>query len=178
MNNRILAAIVLTAAIIPSANAESDLYVSGGYSSIDLSDASPNALTVRGGFELNKYIGAEIEGSIGLGSDEIGPGSGIDLEIDHQIGGFLVGRLPVGEQFNILGRVGYVETDVSADIDQFNLNTSRVEQGVALGIGGEYMFTENFGLRGEYTDIDSNDAAFGSIETVTISGVYKFGRPR
>ncbi len=170
-----LASLVSIAAFSSLAKAESELYVTGGVASFDLDHASPAAATFRGGWNWAEHFGAEIEGSFGLDSDTIDP-SEIELDIESQIGAYLVGRVPVGDNASFFSRVGYARTEI--DIN-FGASSQIIQSdGISVGFGGEYMFTDQFGIRGDYTVMDAEDGAFtDAISVFGVSGVFKFGGP-
>ncbi len=121
----------------------------------------------RLGWQSASFFGAEVEGSLGLTDDEsfedFGAGPVLATsEIDNQIAAFGVARLPVSPQFNVLGRVGYHNTELSAEAD---LAGTTVESefstdGIAYGVGAEYAFTPKTSIRADYTryDFDGPDA--------------------
>lgn len=155
------------------ATAESELYVTGGFSEFDLGIADSHGATFRGGWNFSEHLGAEIEGTIGTDSQHW-EATGAELGVDSQIGGFLVGRVPIGENASMFARIGYTRTEVEHDLgaSEFNVRTDDF----AFGFGGEYMFTDRFGIRGDYTQSET-DLGPGSnqIDAFTLSGVIKFG---
>lgn len=168
-----LASLIPIAAFSAMATAESELYVTGGVSSFDLDYATPTAATFRGGWNWNENFGAEIEGSVGIDSDSIDLAQ-VDLDIDSQVGAYLVGRIPVGDQASVFGRVGYARTEVEYNYSASSFITRA--DGVAIGFGGEYMFSDKFGIRGDYTRMDSDDERFAdTADVLSLSAVFKFG---
>lgn len=171
------ATLLVGAAITPSMFAESELYVTGGLTSFDADGVDLQALNVRGGIELHELLSAEFEAAFGLGAEEIDGGSGAEAELENQFGGFLVARYPLVPNLDLLGRIGYTTGElqtanngVSSDADL---------DGFAFGLGGEYMFTEQLGIRGDYTRIEvDEDALDGGVNMFSIAGVYKFGSVR
>lgn len=161
----------------PVAAADSELYVTGGVALFDGEDSSINALNFRGGVEFNELLGAEFESSFGLGAEDVSGFSGAQVELENQFAAFFVGRYPVLPQTDILLRLGY-------STGELQLSNAGVSQdfeidGIAFGIGGEYMFTDTLGIRGDYTRIEADEANFdGGIDTFAISGVFKFGSLR
>lgn len=172
-----VAAAIVSTLLAPTAFAQSDLYVTGGYTAFDGDGATLNAFTLRGGLSFHEILGAELEGSFGLGAEDVDGVSGGQVELENQFGAYLVGRYPVAPEFDVLARIGYTTGEyqasnngVSGDVDV---------DGFAFGIGGEYMLTEQFGIRGDYTRVEAEDDGFdGGIDVFAISGVYKFGDVR
>lgn len=175
MNRPIFTAAIIAITLVPAAAAQSDLYVNGGTSVYDASDATVTAVTLRGGFDFHDLLGAEFEVSFGLGAEELN--SGVEIELENQFGGYLVGRYPVAPRLDVLGRVGFTTGEyqssnngVSGDVDA---------GGFAFGIGGEYMLTQQFGLRGDFTRVQTDDDELdGGVNVFAVTGVYKFGSVR
>jgi len=121
----------------------------------------------RLGWQSKSIFGAEVEGSIGFNQDEasVDFGTGIitaESGVDSQIAGFGVARLPVSQKLNVLGRVGYHNTELSAEFDN---GTTILEQefstdGIAYGVGAEYAINHRTSVRADYTryDFDGADA--------------------
>ena len=173
MYKYLLSACLIGGAFVSFAHAESDLYVTGGVSLADIENLEVKTLTLRGGWTFNDYLGAEIEGSVGVDGDNL-PGGNGDLDMDAQYGAFLVGRTPIGPNTNLFARIGYARTE----LDVGSTTGSRVIQndGLAYGGGAEFMFSNEFGIRGEYTRYEEDDGPTSeSVDAVTLSAVYKFG---
>ena len=177
MNKTAMAAVLAGACFGPSAMAESVLYVTGGYAAYDGGGATLNTVTLRGGMAFHEIFGGEFEASFGLGAEDIGNSAGTQVELENQFGAYLVGRYPVAQQFDVLARLGYVT-------GAFQSSTSGVTgdaevDGLAFGIGGEYMLNEQFGVRADYTRIEAEDDSFdGGIDVFALGGVFKFGDTR
>lgn len=171
------ATLLVGAAITPNMFAESELYVTGGLSSFDADGVDLQAFNLRGGIDFHELLSAEFEAAFGLGAEEIDGGSGAEAELKNQFGGFLVARYPLVPNLDLLGRIGYTTGElqtanngVSSDADL---------DGFAFGLGGEYMFTDQLGIRGDYTRIEvDEDALDGGVNMFSIAGVYKFGSVR
>ena len=121
----------------------------------------------RLGWQSKSFFGAEVEGSAGFKDDEssvdFGTGPIIaESGIDSQIAGFGVARIPLSQKLNVLGRLGYHRTELSASYDT---GTSVFEQefstdGIAYGVGAELALGRKTALRADYTryDLDGADA--------------------
>jgi len=132
-------------------------------------DVDSDLIGIQGrlGWQSKSIFGAEVEGSIGFDEDDAivdfgtGPVS-VDVGINTQIAGFGVARVPVSKRFNVLGRVGYHNTEIEAELDD---GVTVIEQdfstdGIAYGVGAEYALTPVTYLRADYTryDFDGEDA--------------------
>ena len=169
-----VAAILVGTMLVPTAIAQSDLYVTGGYSAFDGDGATLDTFTVRGGLAFHEILGAEFEGSFGLGAEDAGGTAGGQVELENQFGAYLVGRYPVAPSFDVLARIGYTTGEYQASN---NGVTGDVDvDGVAFGIGGEYMINDQYGVRADYTRVEAEDDSFdGGIDVFSISAVFKFG---
>lgn len=160
--------------LVPSAAADSQLYINGGTAIFDTGDASVNTFTARGGLAFHDLLGAELEASFGIGADDV---DGTDFELESQFGGYLVARYPILPRLDAHGRVGFVT-------GEFQSATSGVSQdaeadGFAFGFGGELMITRSLGIRGDYTRINADDDQIdGGVNVFALTGVYKFGSVR
>ncbi|NQY97729.1 MAG: porin family protein [Henriciella sp.] len=172
-----VAAVLVGAALQPSGMAQSDLYVSGGYSAFDSEGATLSTLSLRGGLAFHEILGGEFEASFGLGAEDLDGVSGAQVELENQFGAYLVGRYPVAQDFDVLARIGYTTGEYQSSNSGV---TGDIEvDGVAFGVGGEYMLTDAWGVRADYTRIEAEDDSFdGGIDVFSISGVYKFGDMR
>ena len=121
----------------------------------------------RVGWQSKSFFGVEAEGSVGFNDDESTLEIGTTLltaesGIDSQLAGFGVARFPLSNRLNVLGRVGYHNTEFSAEVTD-GINTQELEfstDGLAYGLGAEYAFGEKTSLRADYTryDFDGEDA--------------------
>ncbi|MFN3212610.1 MAG: porin family protein [Henriciella sp.] len=168
-------ALVITClCLAPVAVSESELYVSGGYSLFDGEGATLGAVTARGGFKFNDYFGIEGEGSVGSGSEDVDDVVGAEIELGSQYAAYLVGTYPLSDRFDFTARVGYGELDFDVSVGE--LSESAKIEAFAVGLGGEYSLTDNFGLRLDFTRFESNDGEIeGGVDAFTLSGVLKFG---
>ena len=172
-----VAAFLAGAIFIPVAAAESQLYVNGGVSVFDTDEATINAVNLRGGVEFNALLGAEFEAAFGLGAEDLDSIDGAEIEVENQFSGFFVGRYPVLPRAEVLGRIGYTTGELQTS--NSGVTSDAEIDGLAFGVGGEYMFTDAFGLRTDYTRIEvDNDDLDGGINVFSIGGVFKFGEVR
>ena len=97
----------------PIAVAQGDVELSAGYTQFDADGADLGALTGRGTYFFNRYLGAEGEVSIGVDDADVGPGT---VELDNSLGAFGVVRAPVTERLELFGRVGYAASEFNASV--------------------------------------------------------------
>jgi hypothetical protein len=151
------AAAALGVAIALPAAAQAQAYVGAGYTHYDTDAGDIGGVTGRVGYRFNPNFAVEGEGTFGVEDDDA-------VELEHALGAYAVGILPLGQRLDLHGRVGYQATEFdtpfgSADAD-----------GVAYGVGATFNVTERFGVRADYTRVE------GDLDTDTIGlgGVVKF----
>jgi hypothetical protein len=147
----------LAAPVVMTASAqEANVYVSGGYTQFDGDGGGDvGALTGRVGVGFGRYFAVEGEASFGISDDD-------GLELDNELGAYVVGKLPVASTFDLLGRVGVsrIETSPGGDAD-----------GLAYGVGGEFHLTSKDSIRGDWTRHDYDE---GEADAYNISYVRRF----
>lgn len=125
-----------------------------------------------------KYVG--LEGEIGTGLSGIEE-NGISADISSQTSVFGILRFPA-DNYDIFLRAGYHSTDIDVSGDAFNDVTGAFEpfelsessDGVAIGVGGTYYFTDNFGIRADITGYNTRDIADANFVAGSIGGSVKF----
>jgi outer membrane immunogenic protein len=176
MRNVLLSATALSLLAAPAmAQSFSDPQWTGsvGYTHLDSGDNSLGAVTGRVGAKLSRYIGVEGEASFGVKDEDITIG-GVDGSVEHEYDAALyaVGTVPVSENFELFGRVGYGTTSIKADV----AGVSATEDGESLnyGAGANYFFDSQNGVRADWTRRDFTDDAGGEIDTYGLSFVRRF----
>jgi len=141
-----------------------EFYGSLGYSfyDTDIGDAQVGAVNARLGARFHRYFGVEGEAAFGVDDDEV---AGVDVGLNHSVAIYGVGFLPVSENFDLLARAGWGNTDVEVggvDVDDDSFN---------YGVGAQFNFTENDAIRGDWTRFDSDTA---EADVWSINYVRKF----
>jgi OOP family OmpA-OmpF porin len=151
--------------------------------SISSCDDQDTAWKVYGGWQLNKWLAAELAyvdfGEASFSGSTAGGGFSGETETwgisAHAVGQF---PIPIGalDRLSVLGKLGTIWYDrerssgggFSGDDDGFAW---------AWGLGLQYTFGERVGVRGEwerYESVGSASVGEGDIDTWTISLNYKF----
>ena len=121
------------------------------------------------GYQFNKYFGAEVQytdfGSITPqgGSSEKITGYGLNV----------VGTYPFNDQWSAFLRVGAADTTIKAA----NKGSDVSRTDVTWGIGGQYNFSPNWGLRVDYDSYgvgDSSNIGTATTSFASLGVVYKF----
>ncbi len=121
----------------------------------------------RGGVKY-KYVGAEIEFGQGLSDYEE---DGITIGVGSQVAAFGMVRLPA-ENFDMYLRLGYHSSTL--EVSDGTLSEDFKDEGIAGGIGGNYFFNENIGIRLDITNYNLSDPFDVSYVGGSIGGVVKF----
>lgn len=161
----ITALVVVVGASVP-AHADTGVYANAGYTHYDADDVTLGGVTGRLGYRFHPNFAVEGEASIGVKDDNIGAAK---VELDHAVGVFGVGILPLAPNFDVFGRVGYGQVKASASVP--GVSASADDDGFAFGGGAQYMFTDKFGVRADYTRLEGDD---DGVNTVSASAVVKF----
>lgn len=153
-----------------------DIDVSGQAVDLGVEDANITMLTGRLGYRLNDFFAVEGEVGFGLGGDDfdrtipvqvLGTTANVDtnvtLDVKNYYIAFARGILPVSEQFDLFARVGYgqatAEADITGSLAGFTASGSAEDDadGIAYGVGAQFNFTENDGIRADYTRLDETN---------------------
>lgn len=161
MKTTVLAVALATAsAALCAPAASAQLYVGGGYtafkSKVENSDVDLGAVMGRVGYEFSPVLAVEGEAAVGVKDDSVNAfGTNIDVSINHEIAGFVVGKLPL-LGVDLFGRVGYASFSADAGNDD-----APDGGGLAFGAGVNFNVLA-LRLRAEYTryqaDIDDYDS--------------------
>ncbi|MGD2133892.1 MAG: outer membrane beta-barrel protein [Maricaulaceae bacterium] len=147
-----LAATAMLAALGASGAAQAQTYVDLNVGASIFDEPDTTAATGRIGANFTPNFGAEGEISLDLGGDEF----------DNVLGIFARGGLPLNDQFEFIGRVGYARAEGNGPGD---------DGGVALGAGGVWMLDGRNGLRFDYTRYDFGDDA-NAISVTYVRRLY------
>ena len=156
----LMAAVAATALMIaPAANAQ--WYAGAGYTQYDADHAdSTGGITGRLGYRVNPNLAFEGEGTVGVND-------GDNASLNSAVGAYAVGILPVGSSgFDVHGRLGYNQLDISSDAAP-DIDAG----GVSYGAGVGYNFTQQFGVRADWTRTETDD---DNADAVSVAGVVNF----
>jgi len=149
------AATLFVAPALMTAHAQdANVYINGGYTQLGGDAPEVGGITGRVGVGFGTYFAVEGEGTVGVKDDG-------NSELDSQIGACGVARLPITPRFDIFGRVGVSRTEINGFDDD----------GLAYGVGANYMFTDKDGIRGDLTRHDYDTA---EADAYSVSYVRKF----
>lgn len=153
------------------ATAETEFKIGVAASAYSGDDVTLPAATVRATAFFNNHFGVEGEASFGIGQDEI---DDVELELSSAFAGYVIGRLPVGEQLSFHARLGYGTSTFTGSIQGFGSADVDVD-GVSAGIGGEFNLNTNHGLRLDYTRFEADEDGFeGGVDVFSLGYVFTF----
>ncbi len=144
-----------------------------GYSQLDASDGDLGAITGRLGARLHPNFGAEGEVSVGVRDDEFDV-AGVPVKVEHEydVAAYAVGYLPISEQFELFGRVGYGTTELKASAA--GVSTTEDGESVNYGAGANYFFDAQNGVRGDWTRRDFTDDNGGEVDVYSLNYIRRF----
>ena len=178
-----------TMSTMTSMGPEAGWYVGGsiGQSKIDCStggvagvscDDSDTAFRVLGGYQFNKYLGAEL-GYADLGKATIS-GAGLSASVEAKAWDLVgVGRLPLADRFSLFGKLGMyrADSDLSSNTPLIPAS-SDTNSDITYGVGAQYDFNKNLGVRAEwqqYKKVGSDSTGGeGDVDVMSIGVVYRF----
>jgi OmpA-OmpF porin, OOP family len=142
-------------------------------------DNSQFAGKVFGGYQFNKYLGAE--GALTYLGTATADGSylGAATTDDVYAGGLELagtGTIPVTDKFGILGKLGVlfwgVTSDTGTGFDHNDAGTS-----FAMGAGLKYDITDHVGIRFEWErfwQVGNSTIGESDVDMFTVGGLYRF----
>ena len=163
----ILATAAAATVIAMAAPAAAQVDASLGYSLADTGDANLGAVTGRVGFRAG-WLGAEGEASFGAGSDNVGAAK---VKLDNQWAIYGKAIAPVADNFDVFARVGYGESRIETKLA--GVTSKNTDNSVNYGVGAEWFFDPNNGVRADYTRHDFDEAA-DDANVWSLSYVRKF----
>ncbi|MEA1943546.1 MAG: porin family protein [Pseudomonadota bacterium] len=151
---------------------EGQFKLGAGYERADFDDVELDTAVLRGGYDFNRYFGVEGQAHIGIGDESVSVGGLTgDVSMDYSLGAFGVVRPWSNEQANVFLRGGYTTTEADADVAGLGFDAN--EDAWAFGVGGEWYFAGDNGVRVDYTRYDYDDG--GDADFYGISYVRRFG---
>lgn len=153
--------------------------ISGEIVDLGVQDADVTMVNGRIGYRLNDYFAVEGEVGFGVGGDEfdrvvpvdvagtiIDVNANIGIDVDDYYIAFARGILPVSDQFDVFARVGYGQATGTADVQATvaalaglaaSASLKEKVDGFAYGVGAQFNFTDNDGIRADYTRLEDTD---------------------
>lgn len=145
--------------------ADSGWYVGAhiGQADVDELNDEDTSLKILGGYQINRNFAAEV-GYIDFGKTSVA-GTEFKANAWEVVG---VGILPVMDRFGVYGKLGMFWGEAKGG----GVKEDSVE--VTYGVGVQYDFTQNLGVRGEwqrYTDVGDGSS---DIDVLSVGVVFRF----
>lgn len=120
-------------------------------------DDTDSGYMVGAGYGFNEYF------SVGAAWVDLGRVSRVATDsannttttVSASVDGFAVyaqGHVPVGQNFYLMGKLGYMDADISLSSNApFLGSVSGSDSGAVAGLGGGYYFNDNFAITAEWS---------------------------
>ena len=145
-------------------------------------DDKDTSFKIFGGYRFTRNVAVEAA-YVDLGSVRA-TGSFLGSPVDIKVDGTgvtlqAVGIVPFGNEFSVMGRVGAIFWDLksSASVSGISDSTSDTGVDIALGIGAQYKFAPNFGVRADldyYPNLGNNNTGEDDVKAISIGVVFLF----
>jgi len=145
-------------------------------------DGSDTGFKIFAGYQFMPYLALEgeyIDG--GDAEDKFDEGTN-QVAIELGFSGFIgsaVGILPIGEAFDVFGKLGFIywDGDGSANLKDEGVVIERISIGedgtdFAWAVGGTWNFTDSLGARVEYQGFEISE--FDSVSFASASLIWSF----
>ncbi len=151
----------IAALALAAAGAQAQLYGEIGYSWLDVdgggSSVDLGALTGTVGYGVHPNLAVEGMLAFGIQDDKIGSAK---VELEHSYGLFAKPRVMLSPNFELFGRLGYVESKLKASAAGYRSLTD-TDGDWAYGVGGNYYFDRNSYLSANYLRFYDKDNVKG-----------------
>ena len=144
-----------------------------GYSHVDDGDLGLGTIQGRLGYKFHPNFAVEGEGALRVDSDRrnIG-GTTVDTKVKHSAAAYAVGMVPLSDKLDLFVRGGYGTTKAKAT--SAGVSVSDSNDSWNYGVGAQYFFDGQNGLRADYTRHDFRGAGNGSADVWGVSYVRRF----
>ena len=135
-------------------------------------DGDASGYRLFGAYMFNEKYGIEVGVStFGEPNDSTIPS---DMHVEtSSYDVFGVASYPLSANFSVIGKAGFAHSQTETEVgDDDETETRHSSTDLALGIGGEYEFTERFAIRGDVEWVDSKNA--GAANIISLGGVWRF----
>lgn len=167
-----VASVVIGAAGVASAEASYPNFGANiGYSRLSLKQADFDTIKLGVVGRFHKYVGAEADLAFGLGDDSVKvSGTPVKTKLKNTYGAYVVGYLPISDQLELNARFGFAKSEFSGKLN--GVKALANSDAKVYGVGAQYNFTENDGVRGNYNRYDYDKGGEGN--EFSVSYIRKF----
>jgi OOP family OmpA-OmpF porin len=145
-------------------------------------DGSDFGWKIFGGYQFMKWLAAEVEYIDGGEPDDNYDSASEQLKLAIGFTGFTgsaVGIWPIGESFNVFGKLGFIYWDADGSIKGRSDGDIFAKESVngdgtdfAWGVGGTWNFSDTWGVRAEYQGFELD--GFDSVDFASASIIWRF----
>lgn len=163
------------------------VYGTLGYANTHDSGVNLGAIQGRLGYRFNDWLGVEGEAAFGVKGDNVSTTVGTasvtgKAKIQDQEAIYGVGFLPLGTNWDLLGRVGYGRTKVKLSdvrvsgpgVSASNLSSSGKGNSWNFGVGAQYHWDGANGVRADYTREELTGSNSGHADVWAIAFSHRF----
>lgn len=145
-------------------------------------DDSDTSFKIFGGYRFTRNIAVEVA-YVDLGKYRAtGSVASIPFTVTTELTGVTVqgvGIVPFGNEFALMGRIGAILWDMnsSATVGGFPGGTGDSGVDIAMGVGAQYKFASNFGIRADldyYPNLGNSNTGEDNVTAVSIGAVFLF----
>lgn len=136
------------------------------YKEDGFSTASPKALVLRLGKELNPNVAIEGRIATGISDDTT---SGVKIELDGAYGVYFKGIIP-GATVSPYGLVGYTNGEITASVPGFSISDD--EGDFSYGIGLDFAVSKTFGVNVEFAKLFTGDGY--KVDGLSVGATFRF----
>jgi OmpA-OmpF porin, OOP family len=138
-------------------------------------DDTDTGFRVGGGYMFHKNFGAEIA-YVDLGKATVtSGGQTVEAKASGEVVS-LVGVLPIGEQFSLFARLGFINGTVKLSGPGGSVDSTDVK--TTYGVGAGFNFTRQLGVRLNWDKFaklgDSNTTGESDVDMISVGVVFKF----
>jgi OmpA-OmpF porin, OOP family len=165
--------------VFAQAQVDSGWYVGGSLGQMEAEGDCPAGFTcdlkdtawkLFGGYRINRNFAAEVfYANLGEITVRTGPVSATGKTTS--LGIAALGIFPVGQQFELFGKLGIASSDqkVTATGPGATISNSGSGSDIVLGVGAAYNFSRSLGLRAEWERFNDSE-----INVISVGVQYKF----
>jgi OOP family OmpA-OmpF porin len=173
-----------SAPVLAQAQADKGWYAGGSIGQMEAEGACPGGFScdkkdtawkIFGGYRINRNFAAEVFyanlGKITVSATVPGVGTVRAESKLQSVGAAALGIWPVGEQFEVFGKLGIASSDTKTSATGPGVTVSGNGSGsdILFGVGATYNFTRSLGLRAEWERFNDSE-----VNVLSIGVQYKF----
>jgi outer membrane immunogenic protein len=168
------ALVSLAPGLAQAQTATTGLYGNLGYANANVDDFNFGGIQGRLGWRMNDWFGVEGELALGINEESVsipttqGPAR-VDLKVKHAEAVYGVGFIPIGQNTDLLARIGYGNTEIEGSVAGFS--ASQDGGSWNFGVGAQHHFDGVNGVRVDYTrqEFTGDDGGSADVWSITYS---------